>query len=91
MCIFCQKPKHKGVKTLTHESSFDACQTIISAAEARGDTGPQTIIRGLHLIATEAKYHSTCQASYVSKSTLEHQLFTKEKTNEERIYEKSFK
>ena len=39
LCIFCQKSKNKSVKTLTHGSSFDACQTIFSAAEARGDTG----------------------------------------------------
>ena len=54
---------HKGVNTLTHVSRFDACQTIDSAAEARGDTGLITNIRGLDLIAAEAKYHSACQTS----------------------------
>ena len=44
LSIFCQKSKHKGVKTLTHVSSFDACQTLISTAEARGDTGLLTNI-----------------------------------------------
>ena len=89
--IFCQKSKHKGVKTLTHVSSFDACQTIISTAEARGDTGLLTNIRGLDVIAAEVKYHSACQASYVSKSNIKHQIFKEENPNEECIYDKSFK
>lgn len=42
--IFCQKSSHKGVTTLTHVPSFDAYQTIISAAEARGNTGLLTNI-----------------------------------------------
>lgn len=59
LSIICQKSKQKGVKTLTHVSSFDACQTIISTAEAIGDTGLLTNIRGLDVIAAEAKYQST--------------------------------
>ena len=91
LCIFCLKSKHKGVKTLTHVSSFDAYQAIISAAEPRGDTGLLTNIQGLDLIAAEAKYHSACRASYVSKSNLKRQVFKEENPNEECIYDKSFK
>ena len=91
LSIFCQKSKHKGVKTLTHVSSFDACQTIISTAEARSDTGLLTNIRGLDVIAAEVKYHSACRASYVSKSNIKHQVFKEENPNEECIYDKSFK
>ena len=90
LCIFCQKSKHKGVNTL-RVSSFDACQTIIFAAEARGYTGLLTNIRGLDLIAAEAKYHSPCRARYVSKSNLKHQVFKDGNPNEECIYNKSFK
>ena len=91
LCIFCQKSKHKGVKSLTPVSSFDACQTIISAAEARGDTGLLTNIQGLDLIAAEVKYHSACRASYVSKSNLKNEVFKEENPNEECIYDKSSK
>ena len=72
-------------------SSFDACQTIISTAEARSDTGLLTNIRGLDVIAAEVKYHSACRASYVSKSNIKHQVFKEENPNEECIYDKSFK
>ena len=91
LCMFCHQSKHKAVKALTHVSSFDVRQTIISAAETRGETGLLTNIRGLDLIAAEAKYHSACRAIYVSKSNLKHQVFKEENPNEECIYDKSFK
>ena len=82
--------KNPSIKVLIPScvSSFDACQTIISAAEARGDTGLLTNIRGLDLIAAEAKYHSACRARYVSKSNLKHQVFKDGNPNEECIYDK---
>ena len=89
--IFCQKSKHKRVKTLINASSFDACQTIIFAAEARGDHVLLPNIRGLDLIAEEAKYHSACRASYVSQSNLKHQAFKEEDASEECLYDKSFR
>lgn len=91
LCMFCQKIKHKGVKTLINVSSFDACKSIVAAAEARAYLDFITNIRELDLIAVEAKYHSACRASYVSKSNLKRQTFKDEDEKEECIYEKSFK
>jgi hypothetical protein len=54
LCLFCQKLKHKGIKTLINASSFDASQSITAAAEARGDHTLLANIRGLDLIAAEA-------------------------------------
>lgn len=71
-------------------SSFDACHTIISTAEARSDTDLLTKIWVLDLIAAEAKYHITCRESYVSKSNVKHQVFKEENPSEECIYDKLF-
>ena len=80
LCIFC----HKGVKTLTHVSSFDACQTIISAAEARGDTGLLTNIRGLDWVMRASKIHILYKCSVMigvtrKRETLRHYSLCKYK------------
>jgi hypothetical protein len=82
--LFCQRAKHKGCKALVNVSSFDACKSILEAAEARGDNAMILNIQGIDLIAAEAKYHSACRASYVSKS--KHQAFKEENDVEECAY-----
>ena len=70
--------------------TFEACQTIKKAAESKGDERMLHLLRGVNndLIATEAKYHKNCFASYVSKSNLKHQSF-REKDGES-LYDEVF-
>lgn len=88
LCMFCQKTKHRGTKALINVSTFDAAKVIRSAAEARGDDTMILNIRDVDLIAVEAKYHSICRASYVSKSNLKH--FKEEDVEEECMYALAF-
>lgn len=90
LCMFCQRTKHKGNKTLVVVSTSDACQSIFEAAEARGDHALLTNIREVDLIAAKAKYHSACRARYVSKSNLRHLTHKEENANEECVYENAF-
>ena len=90
LCLFCQKAKHKGSKALVNVSSFDSCKSIVEAAEARGDDAFLISIRDVDLIAVDAKYHSACRASYVSKPNLKHQTYKEENTTEECKYEEAF-
>ena len=70
--------------------TFEACQTIKKATESKGDERMLHLLRGVNndLIATEAKYHKNCFASYVSKSNLKHQSF-REKDGES-LYDEAF-
>ena len=70
ICIFCQKKKYKGVKELISVASFDSCQAIVHAAIARDDQRLLLNIKGVDLIAKEAKYHGKCRSKYVSKTNL---------------------
>lgn len=88
LCMFCQKTKHKGTKVLINVTTFDAAKVIRSAADARGDDVMIHNIRDVDLIAIEAKYHSICRSSYVSKSNLKH--FKDEDTEEECMYSLAF-
>lgn len=53
-------------------STFQACETIMQAAIAKGDDDLLQVTRGVNndLIAAEASYHKTCHASYISKANL---------------------
>ena len=90
LCLFCQKKKHKGCKTLNNVTSFDACESIRIAAEARCDSAMILNIRDVDLIAAEAKYHSTCRANYVSRSNLKFYDFKEESKREESVYAEAF-
>lgn len=90
LCLFCQKVKHKGGKVLINVSCFDASDSIRAASEARGDNAMIRNIQGVNLIAAQAKYHSTCHASYVSKSNLKHQAFHEENEVEECVFAQAF-
>ena len=90
VCLFCQKAKRKGSKALVNVSSFDSCKSIVEAAEARGDDAFLISIRDVDLIAADAKYHSACRASYVSKTNLKHETHNEENTTKECKYEEAF-
>lgn len=70
--------------------TFEACQTKKKAAESRGDERMIHLLRGVNndFIATGAKYHKNCFASYVSKSNLKHQSFWEK--DGESLYDKAF-
>ena len=88
LCMFCQKVKNKGIKTLVNVATLDACSSILQAAEVREDHALLTSIAGEDLIASEAKYHVNCRASYVSKTNLKHKAAGE--SLEECLYERSF-
>ena len=60
ICIFCQKKKYKGVKELISVASFGSCQAIVDAAIARDDQRLLLNVKGVDLIAKEAKHHGKC-------------------------------
>ncbi|CAH3155351.1 unnamed protein product, partial [Pocillopora meandrina] len=68
ICIFCQKKKYKGVKELISVASFDSCQAIVDAAIACDDQRLLLNIKGVDLIAKEAKYHGKCRSKYVRRA-----------------------
>ena len=70
ICIFCQKKKYKGVKELISVASFDFCRAIVDAAIARDNQRLLLNIKGVALIAKEAKYHGKCRSKYVRKTNL---------------------
>ena len=70
--------------------TFGACKTIEDAAELRGDEVMMIRIKGVDLIAAEAKYHKSCHSQYVSKSNLKQQIFKKSNLQEESLYSKVF-
>ena len=90
LCIFCQKRKHHGFKDLCNVCTFGACKTIEDAAELRGDEVMMIRIKGVDLIAAEAKYHKSCHSQYVSKSNLKQQIFKESNLQEESLYSKAF-
>ena len=68
--VFCQKKKYKGVKELISVASSDSCHAIVDAAIARDDQQLLLNIKGVNLIAKEAKYHGKYRSNFVSKTNL---------------------
>ncbi|KAL9983229.1 hypothetical protein ACROYT_G005369 [Oculina patagonica] len=58
--------KCHGVRKLFNVSTTDACKVIETAAERKGDETMLRCIRGVDLIATGARYHSSCRSQYVN-------------------------
>lgn len=58
-CLFCKKLTHKKVKVMFRVSTFQACETIMQAAIAKGDYDLLRVTRAVNndLIAAEARYH----------------------------------
>ena len=74
-CFFCKNKTHKKDKKLTNIATFEACESIKKAAEAKNDEKMLHTLRSVNdLIAAEAKYHKSCYASYTSKSNLRFQV-----------------
>ena len=60
-CFFCKKKTHKKDKKLINISTFEACESIKKAAEAKNDEEMLHTLRNVNdLIAAEAKYHKSC-------------------------------
>ena len=74
-CFFCNNKTHKKDKKLINIATFEACESIKKAAEAKNDEKTLHTLRSVNdLIAAEAKYHKSCYASYTSKSNLRFQV-----------------
>ena len=84
------KKKDKGVKELISVASFDSCQAIVDAAIARDDQWLLLNIKGVDLIAKEAKYHGKCRSKYVSKTNLKCLSYKKDNEEEECVYSAAF-
>lgn len=75
MFFVARKKTHKKDKKLINISTFEACESIKKAAEAKNDEKMLHTMRSVNdLIAAEAKYHKSCYASYTSKSNLRFQV-----------------
>ena len=77
ICLFCKRNTYKKDSKLINVASKDGCDTIFSAAEAKGDAVLLFTLRGVSkdIVAAEGKYHKTCRDSYVSKSNIKHKTF----------------
>ena len=84
------KKKDKGVKELISVASFDSCQAIVDAAIARDDQRLLLNIKGVDLIAKEAKYHGKCRSKYVSKTNLKCLSYKEDNEEEECVYSAAF-
>ena len=87
---FAKKKKYKGVKELISVASFDSCQAIVDAAIARDDQRLLLNIKGVDLIAKEAKYHGKCRSKYVSKTNLKCLSYKEDNEEEECMYSAAF-
>ncbi|CAB3981721.1 multidrug resistance-associated 4-like isoform X1, partial [Paramuricea clavata] len=86
-CIFCRNASRKRDFKLINIVTFEACNSIRTAAEARGDEELLPVLRTVELIASEGKYHKSCHASYVSKANIKSQCINGKPVNE---YEDAF-
>ena len=86
-CIFCQNASRKKDYKLINIVTFEACNSVRAAAEARGDEELLPVLRNVDLIANEGKYHKSCHASYVIKANIKSQCMNGKLVNE---YEDAF-
>ena len=84
------KKKYKRVKELIIVASFDSCQAIVDAAIARDDQRLLLNIKGVDLIAKEAKYDGKCRSKYVSKTNLKCLSYKEDNEEEECVYSAAF-
>ena len=90
-CLFCKNRTYKKEKTMQNVSTIEAANTVRQSAEVKGDRDMLRLLLGINmdLVASGAKYHKTCFASYVSKSNLKSRAF-KDEAGQESAYDKSF-
>lgn len=71
-CIICQSDRRSKDRSesLAECQTFQAGQTLLSAAETRQDRRLLLALRGKDPIAIEVKYHRVCYANYTNKSRL---------------------
>ena len=62
----------------------------MDAAIARDDQPLLINIKGVDMIAKEAKYHGKCRSKYVSKTNLKYQGYKEDNEEEECIYSAAF-
>ena len=76
-CLFCKQVTYKKDSKLINVASKDGCDTIFSAAEAKGNAALLFTLRGVSkdLVSAEGKNHNTCRDSYVSKSNINLKTF----------------
>ena len=76
-CLFCKNWTYKKEKIMQNVSTIEAANTVRQSAEAKRDQDTLCLLLGINmdLVASGAKYHKTCFASYVSKSHLKSQAF----------------
>ena len=86
-CIFCRNASRKKDYKLINIVTFEACNSIRAAVEARGDEELLPVLRTVDLIASEGKCHKSCHASYVSKANIKAQCMNGKPVNE---YEDAF-
>ena len=84
------KRKYKRVKELIIVASFDSCQAIVDAAIARDDQRLLLYIKGVDLIAKEARYHGKCRSKYVSTTNLKCLSYKEDNEEEEYVYSAAF-
>ena len=91
MCLFCKKKTHRRVKEMTMVRTFQACETIVQAATAKGDEDMLRTTGAVSndLVAAEARYHRACHASYISKANLQYAGF--HEGRQETCYDTAFK
>ena len=65
LCLFCKKKTHKKIKKLITVRTFQACDTIVKAANLKRDHELLALTSTVNndLIAAKAKYHQSCHAS----------------------------
>jgi len=78
-------------KEMVMQNVSTVANTGRQRAEAKGDQGMLCLFLGINmdLVASAAKYHKTCFASYVRKSNLKSRAF-KDEAGQESAYDKSF-
>ena len=99
LCIVCQRLSHKKDRNLQNIMTKDCVNNLKAAAELRRDDVMLLRIAGLDVIASEAQYHNSCLATYVSKTNLGKFSKPKEKKiastsserNEKEVYNDAFK
>ena len=63
------------IKQMTMARTFQACETIVQTATAKGEEDILRVTGAVNndLVAAEARYHKACHATYISKNNLNYE------------------
>ena len=89
ICLFYKTRAYKKERSMQNVPKSEAANTIRECAEAKGDQDMLRVLLGVNNDLSEARYHKTCFASYVSRSYLKSRAF-KEEPGKEPGYDKAF-